>query len=573
MKAKKKQPEKAAVKPAGKPYYIKWLPVVLVAITFMVYFNSLHNEFLNTWDDNYYVTGNKDLQSLDALKPFTEYRAGNYHPLTMLSLYADYKVWGLSASGFHTTNMLLHLLNSLLVFGFIYLLAGRPCVAFITALLFAIHPTHVESVAWISERKDVLYAFFYLAGLCTYVLYIKDGQRRALLYGLTFLLFIAGALSKAMAVSLPLAFFAIDYFAGRKFTAKTFLEKVPFLLLALVFGYVAVLAQQSINSLGAIPQFSLIERFVFVSYSVVMYLLKAVVPAGLSCLYPYPAAIGAFYYLAPVLLLALAGLLVYSVRFGKTVIFGAAFFIITIALVLQIMPVGDAIMADRYTYLPYIGLFFIFATWVDKQFVGAVADNQVLKRLAAGATLVALLCFSVLTIQSIKVWHDDLSLWNDAVMKNSQSSKAYCNRGTAYYNAGRLPEATEDFSNAIRLKANYPDALYNRGLTYLNMNKLPEAIEDFTNAVRYSPDYVTAYSNRGVAYANMGKPELAIADFSSAIKIDPAFADAYSNRGLVNNMMGNYQQALTDLETANRLGHATDPALLESIRTRLSEAR
>ncbi len=298
--------------------------LVLVVITSAIYFKSLNNQLTN-WDDNHYIIENADIKTFhgDSLnytfkKIFKTYEQGNYHPLTMLSYALEYEKFKLNPRPYHLSNLILHLFNTLLVLCFIWLLTKQKWVAFITAILFAIHPMHVESIAWVSERKDVLYSFFYLSALCTYIFYLQKEQKKGLFYLLTLLLFVFAVLSKAMAISLPIVFFAIDYFLGRKITLKNSLAKAPFLLISLVFGIIAILAQKSGNAMDDITQYNFFDRILFSTYGLMTYLLKLIAPIGLSGFYRYPVKTAGMYpvvfYVAPLLIISLS-YLIYRSKF------------------------------------------------------------------------------------------------------------------------------------------------------------------------------------------------------------------------------------------------------------------
>lgn len=568
---------------------------ILIIITASVYYKSLNNQ-LTTWDDDYYITNNPDIRTLhgDSVgltfkKAFTSYVSGNYHPLTMLSLSIDYNKHQLDAKAYHVTNLIFHILNTLLVFCFIWLLSRQKWVAFITALLFAIHPMHVESVAWASERKDVLYAFFYLAALCTYIFYLKNEKRKALFYVLTFLLFAFSVLSKAMAVSLPIVLFAIDYFLGRKITLKVILEKAPFILLSLIFGYVAILAQRSGNAIH-VDYYNFLDRILFTCYGIMMYLWKLLAPFNLSCYYNYPTKLDGIFpaiiYVSPILLLGILFLIYRSLRFGKEVVFGFGFFMITIALVLQILPVGGAIIADRYSYLPYVGIFFIAARGLN-----VLLENQSEKFSSLKIPAIALLVVFVgiccyLSFQRTKVWHDSISLWENAIQnekfdvaplafksratayymagnyekaisdydqyiqKTNDNPDVFCDRGIALYNLKRYDAAIKDLNQAIQLNPQLLRAYHFRGLSHFNLKNYEETIKDFDLAVQLKPDYPFAYYTSGLSYYYLGRYPEAIKAYTSAISYDTKYIEAYSNRGLAYFQLKKFEEALKDYGTA-----------------------
>ena len=343
-----------------------WLGAILV-LTFAVYAPSLDNGFTN-WDDDRYVETNPLLRHPGLKAVLTTPVEGNYHPLTIWSLALNYRISGLDPASYHWLSLLLHLANTALVFLFIRKLSGgRLWTSVVTSLFFGIHPMHVESVAWIAERKDVLYAFFYLTGLIAYLKYLERRQLRWL--GVTLLAFVLSVASKPAAVVFPITLLAIDYYCRRAFDLSLVVEKVPFLAVSLAGGILTLKAQQSTGAIG-VHMWDPLQKLLIASYGTLMYVVKLFLPVRLSALYPYPAAgkgLGPEFYVAFVTLLVLLTTVVYLCRRSRAVLFGLAFFFVNIVLVLQFFTVGQAVMADRYTYLPYIGLFFALAWWLDER--------------------------------------------------------------------------------------------------------------------------------------------------------------------------------------------------------------
>ena len=285
--SKDKKNARLPEKQAGKKKNIITLYVIsLLILTFIVFYNSLHNFFITNLDDSLYIAAAdnlKHLTSSDFHTMFCTFIAGNYHPLAILSLTIDFSFHGQNAFPYHLINLMFHLANVALVFWFIYLLLKRVEAAFIVALFFAIHPMHVESVAWISERKDVLYTFFFLASLIAYFLYMKDVKR----YGyfiFSIVLFILSLMSKSAAVSLAPVVVLIDYYSGRKFTWKVIAEKIPFFMLSLLFGILAIFSQKSGDALNNIsPIFSIIDRIFLLCYGIMFYIVRLVAPFRTFC--------------------------------------------------------------------------------------------------------------------------------------------------------------------------------------------------------------------------------------------------------------------------------------------------
>ncbi|HKB43192.1 MAG TPA: hypothetical protein VKC90_02345, partial [Chitinophagaceae bacterium] len=284
--AKKPSVTSKAATPITRMDYFGLFIILLIAL--IAFLPALKAGFV--WDDKNYIQNNPGLHSINLKEIFSSYVLGNYHPLTMLSLAIEYHFWGLNEAGYHIINVLLHLLNVILVFYAIFLLSNKTGVALIAALLFGIHPLHVESIAWASELKDLLYTFFFLASYIFYLKYIKSNKNKFLFYAL--LLFMFSLLSKAMAVSLPLLLLLTDYFKGRKINMTILLEKLPFFILAVIFGVVAIHAQKSSHSIQDINIFTFPQRIIFASYGFITYLLKLLVPSHLSAYYPYPIRSG-----------------------------------------------------------------------------------------------------------------------------------------------------------------------------------------------------------------------------------------------------------------------------------------
>ena len=330
---------------------------LIIIIAFFVFSLSLKNGFVQ-WDDYLYIVNNPAVKSLsfENIKSiFTSVFVSNYIPLTMLSYSLDYYFYGLDPSGYHLTNLILHLLNCILVFWLFFIISKNAGISFITAILFAIHPMHVESVAWIGERKDVLYAFFFLGSLISYCRYLKEG-RISRYYYIAIFLFLLSLMSKAMAVTLPLALMLFDYILGRRRNKHIFTDKVPFFILSFIFGAAAIFAMDLNKGIGQKMSFDLFDKLALAGYSIIFYLSKIVMPIGLSCLYVCRERVSLFYLSVIPLLIVLF----FACRRSKTLIFGAAFFLITILPVLKFVPfAGITAVADRYTYISAIGIFFV----------------------------------------------------------------------------------------------------------------------------------------------------------------------------------------------------------------------
>ena len=540
----KRKPAPAAKGPAHEPGKVAWMPAVCIVLAIIAFSPVFKAEFLS-WDDSDYVTNNQAIQTQgNLMKIMTQPVQGNYHPLTMLTLAINYAISGKDATSYHVLNLLLHLLNVLLVFLFVLKFTRQKrWAAFVTAVLFAVHPLHVESVAWIAERKDVLYSFFFLAGMLSYLYYLE--KRSWTRFAGVLVLFFLSLLSKPSAIVFPLVLLALDYFYKRLTTPAAYVEKIPFLVLSVIFGLLALHGQ---SSTGAVLYSSMIPphfKFFFGFYGIMMYLVKAIVPVNLCTFYPYPAinaALPLIYYAAPLVVLLLVALIFARFRKNRFVVFSSLFYLVNLALVLQFYPVGSAIIADRYSYMPLIGLFLpaglFFQGWIDR--------NSGKSNGAGFALLIAVsLLLTVLTYYQSSTWRNDATLWDKAISA-AQSSRAYTFRGMAYQKSGDNVRAVEMYSKAIAMNEAEKDALTNRGDLYFNEKKYDLAISDYSQILAVYPDIQQVIQNRGAAYTAAGKYDLALSDMNLALKMDPASPNGYANRALLEQALNRHLAAVDD---------------------------
>ena len=533
--------------------------MAMVSIIFMVilaYYPALDAGFVN-WDDEDYVVNNSDIRSFDNFREIISRPVqGNYHPVTMLSLALNYKISGLDASSYHILNVILHIINSLLVFFFILRLSQRKFwLAFIVSLLFALHPLHVESVAWISERKDLLYSCFFLAGLIFYLNYLDQNKVRYLLP--VFLLFILAVLSKPAAVIFPIVLLAVDFYKGRLGLLKTYLEKVPFILISIFIGLITMRAQADAGATVFAEQFVLAERLLFAGYGIMMYIQKAFWPLSLCAFYPFPdisSGFPALYWFSLLIVFVLAMIFIKTRKNHPLLSFSILFYFLNLSLVLQLIPVGNAVIADRYAYLPIIGVFifpaYFFQKWVERN------HNKVslLMFLIISLSAIAMM---ILTFRQASTWKDGKSLWDQAI-KVSPSSRAYVNRGLLYKKAGNLEKAFQCYTSAINLGTREPDAWVNRGNIYFSKGQFENAILDYNTCLSLSSVNINAYENRGAAYASLQKPDLAMQDFNVALSLDSTSQSVYANRAMLKMSKSEFDSALLDFNKYLSLG--ADPS-------------
>ena len=542
------------------------LGAVLFA-TFIVFIPSLQNGFVN-YDDTVYVYENRHIQSLsweNIHRMCTQPMAHNYHPLTMLSLAVNYQFSGLNPFGYHLTNLLLHLANVLWVFWLVYWLSGRRIeMSIIVSLLFGIHPMHVESVAWIAERKDVLYAFFFLPALIAYIRYIKT--KKWTFFAASLLLFTLSLFSKPAAIILPVVLFLLDYWYKRPLKLKSIAEKIPFFALALLFSYFTLEAQKAEGAVVSIHAYTITTRLMAACYGFSMYIIKMFVPYQLTVYYPYPAIGNGFplyYYIFPVLSVSIGILTLLSLRFTRTIFFGMAFYLLNLLLVLQLITVGGTIMSERYTYIPYIGLFFI----VGWAYLKLAAKWKNYRTFFTIGLAIYSLVLGGLTWNRCQVWKDSMTLWNDSIQKQPNVI-AYNNRGGLYFDQKAYDLGLKDISAAIAINSSYMDSYRNRGLIFSVTNQFDKAIQDYTHYLektKSKQDRFAVLHWRGIAYTKLGRYQLALDDFNDAIEIHSVNSSYYIHRSETHRALGNRKAALEDALKAQSMGLEVNPQYIEGL--------
>jgi len=539
---------------------------LILIVTFAAFYPCLNNRF-GGWDDDLYITENiviQDFSLSNVKKIFTSYFVSNYQPLTMLTYLIEYRLLKLDPRGYHLTNLILHLINCLAVFWLIYLLTQKISISSITTLLFGIHPMHVESVAWISERKDLLYALFFLAAIICYYYYLRE-RKIGRYYFVSLILFIASLLSKAMAITLPLVLFLIDYFTNRKIDRKMFIDKIPFFILSFIFGVVALIGQYCTAAVRSENLFNFFHKVIIASYSIIFYLIKILVPIKLSCLYPYSGLKDIFPYLfSLVAFIILFAIVIVSRKHTKKIIFGSAFFLIAILPILQFVPLGRIIVADRYIYIGSIGIFYILAEGIHWLFISKIKNFRLLQCFVLVILIVLTSILTALTWKRCQVWRDGISLWDNVLNNYPNVALAYNNRGDGYAEQGNIQQAISDFNKAIQIDPNYADAYYNRGNAYLDQGNIQPAIFNYDRAIEINPNYAKAYNRRGNAYLTQGNIQSAIFNYDRALEINPDYIDAYVRRGTIYSQRGNFIQAISDFSRAIQI----KPNLVEAYNNR-----
>jgi tetratricopeptide (TPR) repeat protein len=437
---------------------------VLVA-AIVVAFAPLFNAGITNWDDSVYLR----LASAPLSQLVTAPAFGNYHPLTMLSFAVEERLFGIHPAELHAVNLLLHLCGSILIFLFLFELSGSTLGALAGALFFAIHPLRVESVGWIAERKDVLCELFFAAALLAYARHVRRGAH----FGWTVAWFVLAVLAKATAVVFPVAVLLIDFLERRRPRA---VRTAALFAISVAFGILAVAAQRGSGALAKLPVFAFtpLQKALLSGRVVAMYIAREIVPVNLSAFYPYPRAVGAADVAATVAVLALAVALAAAAFRWRAAVFGAAFFLLTVAPTLPLLSVGWTLAADRFTLLPSIGLAYLVT-------IGVMRIRSAMPVVIAGSILLAFL-----TWQRCAAWHDSVALWTSVIEYDDTIAFAYNSRAVALV-AEDAPAAKRDLDRAVLLDPCYGSALRNRALFAGRAGDLAAADRDLQRAMACDP--------------------------------------------------------------------------------------
>lgn len=501
---------------------------LILIFTFILFSGALRNDFLSGWDDGEYlsdpsVSGEGPINTAAI---FSNFHLGMYQPLAVLSFAINYKMNGAESWAFILTNILLHLLNTLLVFKLMERWMKGWIPAGIVALLFAIHPMHVEPVVWISTRSSALYSLFYLSGLLAWDKYLDQGLRPKH-YLIALLFAILALFSKSMAATFPLILFVMDYMKQRKFSLRLITEKLPFFLLSVIFGIVAIKASASFGHITVLEQdYSLIQRLFLIIYGISFYLFKLIVPTNLSAIYAFPELVNGnlpgYVYAAVIPAAALAAGIWFSKRYKREFITGALFFIFSIGMVLPLFWSRIFITADRYSYIPYIGLFMLMARPITELWNSRTTLDRSTLRLFFIASALVLITLSTATFRRIGVWKDTPNLLSDVIDKkrsDADMAHGYFYLANYYDAADNTEEAMKYYDLALSRNNKYLLALNNRGIIKGKSGNTRSAIADFEQAIQIKPDYAEAYYNRGVALYQTGDKTAACNDWERAVSL------------------------------------------------------
>ncbi len=547
----------------------------LVVFTFLCFTTAINNEFVN-WDDDKNFYENDNITSLNdqnfwtnTKKIFQDDVIGGYNPLTIWTFAIEHQVHGLDKpERWHLDNVILHLLCTFLVFFIGRKMGLNLWASIFFAGLFGVHPMRVESVAWVTERKDVLFGFFYLLAIFYYLKYITE-EKKKLYMAIIALSFVLSLFSKIQAVILPISMILLDYYFDGKLDFKKILLKTPFFLGSIAIGVWGIMKLGDQGSLESQADYNQLQRIFIGSWQYTVYLVKSIVPYKMSPLYPYPPSIPAYFYVSILSFIASAGIMVWAyMKKQKAIFFGLGFFIANVFFLLQILGAGQGFLADRFTYIAYIGLFFIFSYYLQK----LIEHRPSLSKVAMGVSAIALMAYGFLTYNQNKIWKNSGTLWSHVIKYYKKSTLPYGNRANYYRDNGQKTLALRDYNERIRLKEDDPGVFNSRARLFFNstnQDTLRLALSDYNKAIDLKLAEITRfknagapakagasstaiaeyYVNRGATFAKLQNYDQALINLNEGVKYNKNFVNAYNNRSVIYNLRQQYPEALADIDT------------------------
>jgi len=556
----------AGAENSGRMRTVVLLCMALFVITLAVYIPVGNHEFIN-YDDDFYVVANPHVASGITGKniawAFTTMHQSNWHPITWLSHMADAQFYGMAPRGHHLTNVFIHAASTLLLFLLLLRITGAVWQSSFVAALFALHPLHVESVAWVAERKDILSAFFWFLTLLFYSEYAA--QRKKSLYLLTLITFVLGLMSKPMLVTLPVIMLLIDFWPLDRYRHEeqeqglrqllprvitVVKEKIPFFACTLLSSVITIYAQGKGGAISNLETVSFWVRIENALISYVKYITKALWPVDLGVLYPIQFSFPLWQVIGALLVLLLFSVIaVMSGRRHPYLPVGWFWFLVALLPVIGLIQVGAQSMADRYTYIPLTGLFILVA-WGVPDLIKGLQYRVGILALLGGAVIAA---SAALTWQQLGYWRDSVALYRHTLQVTSGNCIIHYNLGNAFLNKEKPEEAIPEFREAIRINPNFAVAYRNLGLALYKKGNLDAAIYELEKALRINPGDADAHRNVGLVYLKKGFLDPAIRSYQAALRINPDLADAHRNLGIALFSKGNLQAAVSELQAALRL--------------------
>ena len=560
-----------------KKHSVVFIILVLIVLALAVYWQVQKHQFIE-YDDQLYVTENYRIQSgltfKGIINTFTDVHTGHWHPLTMISHMLDWQLFGDNAGGHHWTSVIIHIINTILLFLLFRNLTGAIWRSAFIAALFAIHPINVESVAWIAERKNVLSTFFWIATILLYVWYVKNPSWKR--YLPVFVCFALGLMSKPMLVTLPFVLLLLDYWplnrtminihkenepestnqilVKRVKISSLILEKVPLFILMAVSIYLTYYAAQSVKTVANIPLTIRLSNAI-VAYG--LYIKKLFWPTDLAVFYPLAYI--------PIWQVSIAAVLIMVVTFFVCRYFrdypylpvGWFWYLGTLVPVIGLVQVGGQAMADRYVYIPFIGLFIIIA-WGGNQILSKIRSSEIF---TAIVFISIGIMFTIVSYNQVKIWENTVTLFEDVLKSNSENYLAYNALGLAAADKGDYEKALYYYYMALKINPKFELAYNNAGIVLSKMGKLSDAVKCYENALKINIRSAIAHHNLGIVLIQKNNVAGAISQFNKALELKPDYIDAHNSLGIALMKMGNVQEAIMHFNKALQLNPKSEEVL------------
>ncbi len=551
----------------------------LVIITLAVFWSVKDYEFIH-YDDDLYMVDNSRVQdglSLESVKwAFSTSHTGNWYPLTWLSLMLDFELYGLSPAGYHWSNLLFHIANTLLLFFLLSGITGAVYKSAFVAALFALHPLHVESVAWVSERKDVLSTFFLMLTMDAYVKFVE--KPGIIKYLFVLIAFSLGLMAKSMLVTLPFVLLLMDFWPLERFSRRQppdsmiisnqvqsistghdtsirrlIYEKIPLIALTIPVSMVAIIAQRQAGALQPIEWLPFDMRMANALISYVLYIWKMLIPSNLSVLYPHPGIWPMWQVVLSGLFLGLVSAAV--LRWGRQYPYlpvGWFWYLGTLVPVIGLLQIGSQAMADRYSYIPLIGLF-IMAAWGTADVLKKYRYRQAI---LGSLALISIIGSITVTSQQLRYWQNGITLFRHNIATTTPSYINHYNLGVTLMDKGDYAEAISEFQKALQLRPDSAAAHNNLGISLYGQGEIQKAVNEYKAALMLKPDHVNAHMNLAMAFYQQGDLEASISHLRDALRLQPKLAYAHYQLALALKKQGNVEEAKSHYESAIQINPA-----------------
>jgi len=520
--------------------------ILILAVTLVVYIPAVGAGYI--WDDDAYVTGNRTLRSVDGLGEvwFKFGATPQYYPLVHTSYWLEYRLWGLNPAGYHVVNILLHAIGAVLLWRILELL--KVPGAFLAGVLFAVHPVHVESVAWITERKNLLSGVFYLGSALCYLRYAL-ADKGVKFYAASLILFICALLSKTVTATLPAALLLVLWLKYKRIRLSEIAALVPLFVIGVGFGLLTVWMERwRVGAVGAEWDFTFVERFLIAGRAVCFYIYKLIFPLQLTFIYSRWDIDGGLwwqYLFIAVVVLVIGCLWFARRRIGMGSFAALAFFVVTLFPALgffNVYPMRFSFVADHFQYLASIGPITLAAGLASIIISRFRAETR---NMAMAGLVLVLLTLGVLTWRQCRIYKDLETLWTDTLAKNPDAWMAHTNLGLVFASRGHYDQAMGHYRRAIELKPDHAEAHNDLGVALERVSRVDEAHASYRRALQLRPDYAEAHYNMGNSLAGPGRLDEAVGHFRQAVKAAPGHAAACNSLGLALKLQGRIDEAIS----------------------------